>query len=89
MSTQVQICQGLKELHDSAITHRALKACNLLLFAEPLFADPVFKYRCKLTDLATAIATAIATHLTTHLAAPLATPLTTPLVTPLHQVQAH
>ena len=47
----VQICQGLKKLHDSAIIHRALKARNLLLFAEPLFVDPVFKYRCKLTDL--------------------------------------
>tara|TARA_B100000780_G_scaffold57828_1_gene36769 strand:+ start:947 stop:1087 length:141 start_codon:yes stop_codon:yes gene_type:complete len=46
LSTQVQICQGLKKLHDSSIVHRALKARNLLLFAEPLFADPVFKYRC-------------------------------------------
>ena len=48
----VQACYGLKELHDSAIVHRALKARNLLLFEEPLFADPVFRYRCKLTDLA-------------------------------------
>ena len=47
----VQTCYGLKELHDSAIVHRALKARNLLLFEEPLFADPVFRYRCKLTDL--------------------------------------
>ena len=47
----VQVCQGLKKLHDSAIVHRALKARNLLLFVEPLYADPVFKYRCKLTDL--------------------------------------
>ena len=31
----VQTCYGLKELHDSAIVHRALKARNLLLFEEP------------------------------------------------------
>jgi serine/threonine protein kinase len=82
----IQICHGLKKLHDSAIIHRALKvrappaalpsprappppprspsvsvaprrtrvarqARNLLLLAENLYADPVFKYRCKLTDL--------------------------------------
>ena len=82
LSTQVQICQGLKKLHDSSIVHRALKARNLLLFAEPLFADPVFKYRYKLTDLATPHRYTHPTSLTTSLTAPLATPLTTPLTTP-------
>lgn len=47
----IQICHGLKKLHDCSIIHRALKARNLLLFPETLYSHPQFKYRCKLTDL--------------------------------------
>ena len=47
----IQICHGLKRLHDCSIIHRALKARNLLLFPETLYSHPQFKYRCKLTDL--------------------------------------
>jgi len=47
----VQICHGLKKLHDCSIIHRALKTRNLLLMPETLFAHAQFKYRCKLTDV--------------------------------------
>ena len=47
----IQICHGLKKLHDCSIIHRALKTRNLLLFPETLYAHPQLKYRCKLADL--------------------------------------